>query len=162
MNIRIGNGFDIHKFSDDPDRQLVLGGVVIPEAPGLIGHSDADVIAHAIADGLLGAAGLGDIGMHFPDTDPTWKGADSLAILGGCVDMVATHGWSVVNVDCSVIAEQPKLAPYRIEMQDRLGSIVNAPVSIKGRRAETLGALGRGEGIVCLASVLIQQVNADS
>lgn len=160
MNIRIGNGFDIHKFSDDPNRQLVLGGVVIPNAPGLIGHSDADVIAHAIADGLLGAAGLGDIGMHFPDTDPQWKGADSIAILEGCVTMAAADGWSVINVDCSVIAEQPKLAPYRVAMQERLSGIVNAPVSIKGRRAETLGALGRGEGIVCLASVLIQQGTA--
>lgn len=155
MNVRIGNGFDIHKFSDDPSRRLILGGVEIPGASGLVGHSDADVIAHAISDAILGALVLGDIGQHFPDTDPAWKGADSLRILAACVEMARARGWSVANADCSVIAEQPKLAPHKALMQEKLSTVVDAPVSVKGRRAESLGALGRAEGIACLASVLL-------
>ena len=116
MNVvRVGQGFDIHRFSDDPERRLVLGGVVFEGSPGLHGHSDADVIAHAVADALLGAAALGDIGQHFPDTDPRWKDADSLALLAHVGILVRAAGWTIGNVDCSVVCEVPKLAPHRAE-----------------------------------------------
>ena len=155
--IRIGNGFDVHRFSDDPERVLVLGGVAFPDEPGLVGHSDADVISHAVSEALLGAAGLGDLGEHFPDSDETWAGADSLRLLAEVVRMVASDGWSAVNVDCSVVAERPKLAARRDDMQFALSAVVGAPVSIKGRRAEGLGALGRTEGVACFASALIER-----
>ena len=156
--VRVGQGFDIHRFSDDPSRTLVLGGVKFDGERGLEGHSDADAIAHACADALLGAAGLGDIGQHFPDTDPKWKGADSLALLAHVVGLVRADGWVVGNVDCSVVCERPKLAPRRDEMQSALGEVVGAPVSVKGRRAEGLGALGRQEGIACWAVAVIYRV----
>ncbi len=153
--VRVGQGFDVHRFSDDPARRLVLGGVVFDGERGLVGHSDADVIAHACADALLGATGLGDIGQHFPDTDARWKGADSIALLRKVVRMVTGDGWHVGNIDCSVVCEAPKLAPRRDAMQSILTDAVGAPVSVKGRRAEGLGALGRGEGIACWASAVI-------
>lgn len=155
MKVRVGQGFDIHRFSDDPDRPLVLGGCVFPGEPALHGHSDADAVAHAVADALLGAAGLGDIGQHFPDTDPRWKGADSIALLRHVAGLVADAGWSVGNVDCSVVCEAPKLAPRRDEMQARLSEAVGAPVTVKGRRAEGLGSLGRREGIACWAVAVL-------
>jgi len=155
MSMRIGNGFDIHRFGDDPARPLVLGGVVFEGEPGLVGHSDADVIAHAVAESLLGAAGLGDIGSHFPDTDERWRGVDSLDLLAEVVRMVRAAGWTVSNVDCSVIAERPKLAPRRDEMQRRLSDVVGSPVTVKGRRSEGIGGLGRAEGVACLASALL-------
>lgn len=160
MSIRVGQGFDIHAFSDDPSRVLVLGGVEIADAPGLVGHSDADVVAHACADALLGAAGLGDIGTHFPDTDPTWAGADSISLLREVVVRVAAAGWAPANIDCSVIAETPRLAPHRIEMERRLTDAVGAAVSVKANRAEQLGALGRREGIACLAVALVTAVGS--
>ncbi len=153
--IRIGNGFDVHRFSDDRGRRLVLGGVCFDGEVGLDGHSDADVVAHAVAEALLGAAGLDDLGSHFPDTDERWHGADSLALLAEVVRLVHDEGWDPVNVDCSVIAERPKLAPRRAEMQSRLSDVVGAPVTVKGRRAEGIGGLGRCEGIACLASALV-------
>jgi len=155
--VRVGQGFDIHRFSDDEQRVLVLGGVTFPGERGLVGHSDADAIAHAVTDALLGAAGLGDIGEHFPDTDPQWRGADSLALLRHTVGLLADAGWMVGNVDCSVVCERPKLAPQRDEMQQRLSAAAGAPVTVKGRRAEGLGALGRGEGIACWAVAIIQR-----
>lgn len=155
--MRVGQGFDIHRFSDDPGRPLVLGGVVFPGAPGLVGHSDADVIAHACADALLGALGLGDIGSWFPDTDVTYAGADSVELLRTVVDAVHRAGWHVANIDCSVVAEEPKLAPRRDEMQARLTAVVGAPVTVKGRRAEGMGALGRREGIACWAVALVER-----
>lgn len=148
-DVRVGQGFDIHRFSDDPGRPLILGGVTFSDAPGLQGHSDADVIAHAVTDALLGAAGLGDIGEHFPDTDPQWKNADSLLMLEHVALMVRSRGWDIGNVDCSVVCEVPKLAPHREAMQRNLSQATDAPVSVKGRRAEGLGALGRREGIAC-------------
>lgn len=154
-DFRIGQGFDVHRFSDDPDRVLVLGGCRFDGERGLEGHSDADAISHACADALLGAAGLGDIGMHFPDTDPDWAGADSLALLRHVVGLVSAQGWSVANIDCAVVCERPKLAPRRDEMQTTLSGIVGAPVSIKGNRAEQLGAIGRSEGVVCFATALL-------
>lgn len=158
MSFRIGQGFDVHARSDDPSRQLVLGGVVFPEAAGLIGHSDGDAVAHACAEALLGAAGLGDIGQRFPDTDPAHAGADSIQLLRTVVSDVATAGWRAVNVDCSVVCESPKIAPARAEMQERLSSTVGAPVTVKGRRPEGLGALGRDEGIVVFAVALLEAV----
>lgn len=160
--VRVGQGFDIHRFTDDPERRLVLGGVVFEGARGLVGHSDADVVAHACADALLGAAGMGDIGEHFPDTDPQWKGVDSLVILDRVASMVRASGWTVGNIDCSVVCEEPKLAPHRDAMQRKLSDVTGAPVSVKGRRAEGLGALGRREGIACWASAVIYRVDSRS
>lgn len=154
--MRIGQGFDAHVFSDDPDRPLVLGGVLVEGAPGLVGHSDADAVAHAVADALLGAAGLGDLGRHYPDTDPAWAGADSLAILGDVVAKVAGVGLAVANADCTVIAETPRLAPYVQAMAARLSDVLGAPASVKATRAEGMGALGRREGIACLAVALLE------
>ena len=155
MRLRVGQGFDIHRFSDDPERRLVLGGCVFDGARGLEGHSDADAVAHAAADALLGAAGLGDIGRHFPDTDPRWAGADSLEMLAHVAGLVRADGWTIGNVDCSVVCEEPKLAPRRDEMQQRLSAAAGAPVSVKGRRAEGLGSLGRREGLACWAVAVI-------
>ena len=159
MDIRIGQGFDIHRFADGPveGRVLVLGGVSFPGEPVLVGHSDADVIAHAAADALLGAAGLGDIGQHYPDTDPAWKGADSLRILADVAGKVTSLGWRIGNIDCSVVCEAPKIAPVREEMMRNLSAAAGAPVSVKGRRAEGLGAVGRREGIMCFASAVIMK-----
>jgi 2-C-methyl-D-erythritol 2,4-cyclodiphosphate synthase len=153
MNPRVGLGFDIHPFSPEPERRLVLGGVVF-DGPGLSGHSDADAVAHAVADALLGAAGMGDIGSHFPDTDPAYAGIDSMELLGRVVLSVSTH-YAIGNVDVSVVLEAPKLAPHRERMQQRLSDIVGAPVSVKAKRAESLGALGRREGIACFAVALL-------
>ena len=160
-DLRIGQGFDVHRFTDDPDRRLVLAGCSFDGERGLAGHSDADVIAHACADALLGAAGLGDIGMHFPDTDPTWAGADSLTLLGHVVGLVGEDGWSVANIDCAVVCERPKLAPRRDEMQANMAGVVGAPVTIKGNRAEQLGAIGRNEGVVCFATALLVRRNEE-
>jgi len=154
--VRVGQGFDVHPWSDDP-RPLVLGGVVLESGRGLAGHSDADVVAHAIADALLGAAGLGDIGSHFPDTDSRWRGADSLTLLGHVIGLVRDAGWAVGNVDTTVILEAPRLAPHKAAMEKRLGDVVGAQVSVKAKRAEGLGALGRGEGIACFAVALLQR-----
>ncbi|MBV8980172.1 MAG: 2-C-methyl-D-erythritol 2,4-cyclodiphosphate synthase [Acidimicrobiia bacterium] len=156
MAVRVGMGFDVHAFSDEPGRRLVLGGVEVDGERGLAGHSDADVVAHAVGDALLGAAGLGDLGEHFPDSDPAWAGADSLALLRRVAEMVSAAGWRPANVDCTVVAEQPRLAPHRAEMQQRLGAAVGAPVSVKATTAEQLGALGRGEGVACWAVALVE------
>lgn len=155
IDVRVGQGFDVHRFSDDAARVLVLGGVVFDGAPGLVGHSDADVVAHAAADALLGAAGLGDLGQHFPDTDPRWAGADSLELLRSVATLVRDDGWSIGNVDCSVVCERPKLAPRRDAMQASLSAAAGAPVSVTGRRAEGLGALGRSEGIACWSVAVV-------
>ncbi len=153
--VRVGQGFDIHRFSDDPTRALVLGGVTFTGERGLHGHSDADVVAHAVTDALLGAAGLGDIGQHFPDTDPQWKGVNSLLLLSHAAGLVTHAGWMIGNIDCSVVCEEPKLAPRRDEMQQCLSAAARGAVSVKGRRAEGLGALGRREGIACWAVAII-------
>ncbi len=152
--VRVGQGFDVHPFTDDPARRLVLGGVTF-EGRGLVGHSDADVVAHACAEALLGAAGLGDLGALFPDTDPQWAGADSLTLLADVAARVRADGWEPGNVDCSVLTEQPKLAPARAEMQRLLSAAAGAPVTVKGRRPEGLGALGRGEGVACFAVAVL-------
>lgn len=150
---RIGQGFDIHPFSDDPERRMVLGGVEL-RGPGLSGHSDADVVAHAVADALLGAAGLGDIGTHFPDTDPTFAGVDSIELLARVVLSVSER-FEIGNVDVTVILEAPRIAPHRARMERRLSDVVGAPVSVKAKRGEGLGAIGRREGVACLAVAIV-------
>jgi 2-C-methyl-D-erythritol 2,4-cyclodiphosphate synthase len=156
MSMRIGQGIDVHRFSDDPHRPLVLGGVEIEGGRGLGGHSDADAVCHALADAVLGAVGLGDLGRHFPDTDPVWEGANSVALLTQVVAMAAAEGYHCSNADCTVIADAPRLAPYTEAMGKALSGVLGAPVSVKATRAEGLGALGRAEGIACLAVVLLE------
>ena len=154
--IRVGQGVDVHALVEG--RPLIIGGVTIPFARGLLGHSDADVLLHAITDALLGAAGLGDIGRHFPDTDPQWKGADSRFLLRAAMAMVAKAGWKVGNVDCSIIAEAPKVAPHAFAMGANIAAdlgITPQQVNIKGKTTEALGFTGRGEGIAAQAVVLL-------
>jgi 2-C-methyl-D-erythritol 2,4-cyclodiphosphate synthase len=157
--MRVGLGVDMHAYVaghvDPGVRPLVLGGVRFEGETGLEGHSDADVIAHACADALLGAAGLGDIGEHFPDTDERFGGADSVVLLAESARLVREAGWEPSNVDCSVVLDAPRLAAHRDEMQARLSEAVGAPVTVKGKRPERIGALGRGEGIMALAVALL-------
>ena len=158
MTSRVGLGVDVHPVSDDPGRALVLGGVRFDDAAGLTGHSDADVVAHAAADALLGAAGLGDLGSLFPDTDPAFAGSESLGLLAEVAARVRAAGWEPDNVDCAVVLEAPRLAPHRVAMQERLSAAVGAAVTVKATRPERLGALGRGEGVGCLAVALVHRV----
>ncbi|MEL7210455.1 MAG: 2-C-methyl-D-erythritol 2,4-cyclodiphosphate synthase [Actinomycetota bacterium] len=156
MTQRVGHGYDIHRFSDEPDRPLVLGGVTIEGSRGLEGHSDADAIAHAAADAVLGPAGLGDLGRHFPDDDERWAGADSLTLLSEVVRLAGRDGWRVVNIDVTVVAQAPKLAPHREAMQQRLSDAAGAPVTVKATTAEGLGPVGRGEAIAAHAVALLE------
>ena len=151
----VGIGFDVHPFSDDPDRALVLGGVEFDGERGLAGHSDADAVAHACCDAILGVAGLGDIGSLFPDDDDQWRNADSIALLAEAAARVRRTGRRIGNIDCTVVAERPRLAPRRDEMQARLSAAAGAPVTVRGKRAESLGAVGRGEGIACWAVAVL-------
>ena len=158
MTIRIGEGYDVHALV--PGRRLVLGGVTIPHPLGLLGHSDADVLLHAITDALLGAAGLGDIGQHFPDSDERWKGADSAELLRQALQSVRQQGWAVGNVDCTVIAQAPRLAAYREAMRRRIAELLEVgieQVNVKGKTTERLGFVGRGEGIAASAVCLLQR-----
>ncbi len=152
MNLRVGQGVDVHRFGGPGP--LVLGGVRVPGAHGLVGHSDADALSHALADAVLGAAGLGDIGAHFPDTDERFAGADSLGLLAEVVRRSVEAGWVPLNADCTVVAEAPRLAPHLGAMGRRLSAVLGAPVNVKATRGEGLGALGRHEGLVALAVVL--------
>ena len=155
--IRTGLGIDTHAFA--VGRPLILGGVDIPHEVGLAGHSDADVLTHAVIDALLGAAGLGDIGLHFPDSDERWRDADSIALLREVVRMVGEAGWTVGNVDATVICEAPKLGPYRDRMRSALaGAIGIAPdaVNVKFTTNERMGPIGRGEGIAALATATLE------
>jgi len=154
MTNRVGQGFDVHPFGGDGP--LVLGGVTL-DGPGLRGHSDADPVCHAVCDALLGAAGLGDIGEHFPDTDPRWRGAASTHLLAHVVDLVSASGFVVENVDVTVILEAPKLAPHRPQIEATLNGVLRAPISVKAKRAEGLGALGRSEGVACFAVALLSK-----
>ncbi len=154
--IRIGQGFDVHALV--PGRRLLVGGVDIPHDKGLLGHSDADVLLHAITDALLGAAALGDIGRHFPDTDERWCGADSRVLLRATVGLLRQAGWRVVNVDSTVIAQAPKLAAYIPAMVDNIAAdllVAGGDVNVKAKTCERLGFAGRGEGVVAEAVVLI-------
>jgi 2-C-methyl-D-erythritol 2,4-cyclodiphosphate synthase len=157
MTMRVGNGFDVHALV--AGRPLILGGVTIPHDRGLAGHSDADVLLHAIADAILGALALGDIGRHFPDTDPRWRGADSRALLRHVYALAFAAGWEIGNVDATVIAQAPKIAPHVPAMRANLASDLNCDetrISVKATTTERLGFTGREEGIGALATVLLQ------
>lgn len=159
MNIRIGQGYDVHQLVEG--RPLILGGVTVPFGKGLLGHSDADALLHALTDALLGAAGLGDIGSHFPDTAAEFKDADSRVLLREAYKSVRSAGWRVVNVDTTIIAQQPKLAPHIPAMRANIAADLGLPeqaVNIKGKTNEKLGYLGRQEGIEAQAAVLLQAV----
>jgi 2-C-methyl-D-erythritol 2,4-cyclodiphosphate synthase len=150
--VRVGVGYDSHRFA--PGRPLKLGGVLIPSDVGLLGHSDADAICHAVTDAILGAAGLGDIGEMFPDTDPANKDRDSIKMLEAAVKQIATAGYRVNQVDVSVVAESPRIAPHREKIRARLASalgIDSASVSVKGKSNEGMGWIGRKEGLACIA-----------
>ena len=151
--MRIGLGYDAHRLVEG--RKLIIGGVEIPHNVGLLGHSDADVLLHAICDALLGAAGLGDIGKHFPDKDPKYKGISSMLLLEHTVNLLKGNGYKVVNIDCTVIAQAPKLAPYIENMKNNIEKIVLAPVNVKATTEEHMGFTGRGEGISSNAVALI-------
>jgi 2-C-methyl-D-erythritol 2,4-cyclodiphosphate synthase len=156
MDIRIGQGYDVHALV--PARRLILGGVAIPHSAGLLGHSDADALLHAITDAILGAAALGDIGRMFPDTDQRWRGADSRVLLRGAMDAVRAAGWRVGNVDATVIAQAPKIAPHVAAMAANIAAdlgIEPGCVNVKGKTHERLGFEGRQEGIVAQAVVLL-------
>ena len=155
--MRVGLGYDVHKLVEG--RQLVLGGVEIPFKKGLLGHSDADVLTHAVCDAILGAAGLGDIGIHFPDSDPEYKGISSIKLLRKVLGMLEDKGFIIVNIDTVIFAEAPKLSSYRQAMQTALAGAMNLEprhINIKATTTEGLGTIGRGEGIAAMAIVLIQ------
>ncbi len=155
--MRTGIGFDAHPF--DQERPLVLGGVVVPDAAGLAGHSDGDALTHAIIDALLGAIALGDIGQHFPSDDERWRGARSLELLAHVAELLRTRGHAVENVDATIIAERPRLAPYVREMQATLAKAMGiepSRVSVKATTTDGLGFAGRGEGIAALAAALVE------
>lgn len=155
-DIRIGNGFDVHRLVER--RRCIVCGVDIPYDRGLLGHSDADVALHALADALLGAAALGDIGLHFPDSDPQWKGVDSRVLLREVVAIIGRHGYSVSNVDVTIIAQAPKMLPYIDRMRENVSADIDVDVdrvSIKATTTERLGFTGRGEGIAAMATAII-------
>ena len=160
--IRIGHGYDVHRLTEG--RKLILGGVEVPHTLGLLGHSDADVLTHAVMDALLGAAALGDIGKHFPDTDPAYAGADSLRLLDHVVELLEERGWQVGNVDATILAQKPRLAPYIGQMRDNLAAHLRADpdrVNVKATTEEGLGFTGAGEGMaahaVCLLERMVQE-----
>lgn len=158
--IRIGHGYDVHKLVEN--RKLIIGGVEIPHEKGLLGHSDADVLLHATGDALMGAAALGDIGCIFPDNDPKFKDADSLVLLKEVVSLIKSKGFSVVNIDCTLIAQSPKMRPYIDEMRSNIADACGVAVdmiSVKATTEEHLGFTGRGEGISAHAVCLIQSEN---
>ena len=158
MGLRIGHGYDVHRLV--AERPLILGGVTIPYERGLLGHSDADVLAHAVMDALLGAAALGDIGGMFPDSDERWRGADSLRLLEQVTARLAENGWAIGNVDATVLAQAPKLAPHIPEMRRRLAAAMGidvTQVSVKATTEEHLGFTGAGEGMACHAVALLAE-----
>jgi 2-C-methyl-D-erythritol 2,4-cyclodiphosphate synthase len=156
--MRIGIGYDVHRLVEG--RKLVLGGVTIPFEKGLLGHSDADVLIHAVCDALLGAAGLGDIGVHFPDTDPQLKDISSIIILSRTVEMLKSKGFTVINIDSTVMAEVPKITPFKMTMQKNIARTIEIEpecVNVKATTLETIGMMGRGEGIAALCIALIEK-----
>ena len=163
LNIRIGEGWDVHALV--PGRKLILGGVEIPHTTGLLGHSDADALLHAITDAVLGAAGLGDIGTLFPDTDAQFKGADSSRLLGEAMRRVRAAGWELINLDATVVAQAPKLMPYMPRMREGVAKALNvevARINLKAKTAERLGPIGQGLGIEARAVVLLEAIARDS
>lgn len=160
MSYRIGQGIDFHKLEEG--REFWLGGILIPHHKGAVGHSDADVLLHAICDAMLGALALGDIGVHFPDTDPQYKGADSKKLLAHCYKLISDKGYSLVNVDSTLLLQAPKIKPHIPEMQQTIAGILNLSiddVSIKATTTEQLSFIGREEGVVATANVLLQKNN---
>lgn len=159
LNIRIGEGWDVHALV--PGRRLILGGVEIPHTAGLLGHSDADVLLHAITDAVLGAAGLGDIGRHFPDTDAQFKGADSRVLLAEAMRRVRARGWELVNIDSTIVAQAPKLAPHmpaiHAGVAQALG-VAPSQVNVKAKTAEKLGPVGQGQSMEARAVALLRQI----
>ncbi|WP_319525371.1 2-C-methyl-D-erythritol 2,4-cyclodiphosphate synthase [uncultured Desulfosarcina sp.] len=154
---RIGLGYDIHRLVTG--RPLILGGLTIPFERGLLGHSDADVLAHAACDALLGAAGLGDIGEHFPDTDPRYSGADSIDLLKKVYTKIKKEGWELVNLDATIFAQAPKMTPYKADMAGRMAecmAVERSRINIKATTTEGLGAIGRGDGIAAMCVALLQ------
>lgn len=161
MSCRVGLGFDAHSFAKG--RRLVLGGVQIPHPLGLAGHSDADVLVHAVMDALLGACGERDIGVRFPDSDPTFRDISSLVLLEEVMGVVSERGFRVLNVDCVLVAQEPRLSPYIEEMRKRLAFVLRVPenrVGIKATTTEGMGFTGRGEGIAAMAAALVEEVDA--
>jgi len=155
--MRIGMGYDVHRLVEG--RKLVLGGVTIPFEKGLLGHSDADVLIHAVCDALLGAAGLGDIGLHFPDSDPRLKDISSIIILTKIVEMLNARGFRVINLDSTIMAEAPKISPYKETMEENIARAIEIEpeyVNIKGTTFESLGMIGKGEGIAAICVALIE------
>ena len=158
MNLRVGEGWDVHQLVEG--RKLILGGVDIPYEKGLLGHSDADALLHAITDALFGAAGLGDIGRHFPDTDPAFKGADSGVLLTEAAARVRAAGWLIANVDSTIVAQAPKMAPHIPAMRERIAALLGLSadqVNVKAKTAEKLGPVGQGLSIEARAVVLLQR-----
>ncbi len=152
--MRIGIGYDVHRLTEA--RDLIIGGVKIPFEKGLLGHSDADVLLHAICDALLGAAGLGDIGKHFPDSDPKYKGICSLTLLEHTVSLLEKEGYTIINIDCTIVAQAPKLAPYIPQMKENIEKITKAAVNVKATTEEHLGFTGSGEGMSAQAVTLLK------
>jgi 2-C-methyl-D-erythritol 2,4-cyclodiphosphate synthase len=156
---RIGQGFDVHQLTEN--RPLIIGGITIPYELGLLGHSDADVLLHTVADACLGAIGEGDIGRHFPDTDPQFKGADSAKLMEHVWSIVKQKGYKLVNIDCTIIAQKPKMAPYVPQMRERIAELLEGSidqVNVKATTTEKLGFTGRGEGIASQVAVLLQKI----
>jgi 2-C-methyl-D-erythritol 2,4-cyclodiphosphate synthase len=154
--MRVGSGYDVHAFG--PGDHVVLGGVRIPHDRGVVAHSDGDVVLHALCDALLGAMALGDIGEHFPDSDPRWKGADSRRFLRHCTSLLRDRGWRCVNADLTIVAQGPRIGPHRVQMRQNIADDLGVRldrVNVKATTAEGLGALGRAEGIACQAVVLL-------
>lgn len=161
LDLRIGEGWDVHALVTD--RPLVLGGITIPHSHGLAGHSDADALLHAITDALLGAAGLGDIGRHFPDTDAAFKGADSAVLLAEALRRVRTAGWTPVNIDSTIVAQAPKMAPHIPAMRERIAAVLSLPVdrvNVKAKTAEKMGPVGEGRAIETRAVCLLARSGA--
>ncbi|WML28481.1 2-C-methyl-D-erythritol 2,4-cyclodiphosphate synthase [Neobacillus sp. OS1-33] len=157
---RIGQGFDVHQLTEG--RPLIIGGITIPYEKGLLGHSDADVLLHTVADACLGAIGEGDIGKHFPDTDPNFKDADSAKLMEHVWQLVKNKGYELVNADCTIIAQKPKMAPYIDQMRIRIAELLEAApeqINVKATTTEKLGFTGRGEGIASQVAVLLKKVN---
>ena len=160
MMFRIGQGFDVHQLTEG--RPLIIGGITIPYEKGLLGHSDADVLLHTVADACLGAIGEGDIGKHFPDTDPNFKDADSAKLMEHVWQLVKNKGYELVNADCTIIAQKPKMAPYIEQMRVRIAELLEAApeqINVKATTTEKLGFTGRGEGIASQAVILLKKVN---
>ncbi|MBF0572518.1 MAG: 2-C-methyl-D-erythritol 2,4-cyclodiphosphate synthase [Desulfamplus sp.] len=163
MKFKIGSGYDVHRLVND--RRLIIGGVNIPFDKGLQGHSDADVLTHAICDAMLGAVGLGDIGRHFPDSDPAYRNISSLILLKHCANMLEDRGYSVGNIDCTILAQSPKLEPYKKAMEHKIAAAIEISpesVNVKATTTEGLGFEGKGEGIAAHAIVLITKISSSN